>query len=90
MAFKSLKQDLKRYLEHHPKTRFLEPLMPDINGILRGLIRPNSDVLKGLKIGDIDPRGEKDYCYTISDKARAISGSVLEAILRVFPSNQDV
>ena len=36
MAFKSLKQDLKRYLEHHPKTRFLEPLMPDINGILRG------------------------------------------------------
>lgn len=61
-----------------------------INGILRGLIRPNSDVLKGLKIGDIDPRGEKDYCYTISDKARAISGSVLEAILRVFPSNQDV
>lgn len=55
-----------------------------IHGIIRGLIRPNSDVRRGLKIGDIDPRGEKDYCNTISDKARAISGSVLEAILRVF------
>ncbi len=60
-----------------------------ISGILRGLIRPNSNVRKGLKIGDIDPRGNKDYCYTISDKARAISGSVLEAILRVFPSSRD-
>jgi xanthine dehydrogenase accessory factor len=60
-----------------------------ISGILRGLIRPNSNVRKGLKIGDIDPRGEKAYCHTISDKARAISGSVLEAILRVFPVRQD-
>jgi len=56
-----------------------------INGVLRGLIRPGSDVHKGLKVGDIDPRGVKSYCYTISDKARAISGSVLEAILRVNP-----
>jgi xanthine dehydrogenase accessory factor len=37
-----------------------------------------------LKLGDIDPRGNVDYCHTISDKARAISGSVLETILRVF------
>jgi xanthine dehydrogenase accessory factor len=56
-----------------------------IDGVLRGLIRPESQVRKGLKIGDIDPRGAKDYCYTISDKSRAIGGSVLEAILRVFP-----
>lgn len=55
-----------------------------ISGILRGLIRPDSDVRQGLKIGDIDPRSERDYCFTISDKARAIGGSVLEAILRVF------
>ena len=55
-----------------------------INGTLRGLIRPDSDVRQGLKIGDIDPRSEKDYCFTISDKARAIGGSVLEAVLRVF------
>jgi xanthine dehydrogenase accessory factor len=40
-------------------------------------------VKKGLKIGDIDPRGIEDYCYTISDKARAVAGGVLEAILSI-------
>jgi len=55
-----------------------------INGVLRGLIRSSSHVRQGLKLGDIDPRGNVDYCHTISDKARAISGSVLEAILRVY------
>jgi xanthine dehydrogenase accessory factor len=55
-----------------------------IDGVLRGLIRTDSNVSRGLKLGDIDPRGEASYCYTISDKARAISGSVLEAILRIF------
>lgn len=55
-----------------------------IAGVLRGLIRPNSQVTQGLKIGDIDPRGEVSYCFTISDKARAIAGSVLEAILRSY------
>jgi xanthine dehydrogenase accessory factor len=55
-----------------------------IEGILRGLIRPKSQVFSGLKIGDIDPRGERSYCYTISDKARAIGGSVLEAVLRFY------
>ena len=53
-----------------------------INGIIRGLLRSGFPVVKHLKIGDIDPRGIKSYCYTISDKARAISGSVLEALLR--------
>ena len=55
-----------------------------IDGVLRGLIRPDTVVTRGLKVGDIDPRGRVDYCYTISDKARAVSGSVLEAVLRVF------
>ena len=55
-----------------------------IDGIVRGLIRSGSNVKKGLKLGDIDPRAEKSYCYTISDKARAVAGSVLEGILRVF------
>ena len=55
-----------------------------INGVLRGLIRSGTTVPAGLKLGDIDPRGEVDYCHTISDKARAIAGSVLEAILRVY------
>ncbi|MCP4352168.1 MAG: EF2563 family selenium-dependent molybdenum hydroxylase system protein [Desulfobacterales bacterium] len=53
-----------------------------VSGVIRGLIRPGSEVSEGLKLGDIDPRGNKDYCNTISDKARAIAGSVLEAVLR--------
>jgi len=53
-----------------------------INGVIRGLLRSGFPVVKHLKIGDIDPRGIRRYCYTISDKARTISGSVLEAILR--------
>lgn len=55
-----------------------------VRGVLRGLIRDGTRVSKGLKLGDVDPRGRKEYCYTISDKARAIAGSVLEAILRVY------
>lgn len=53
-----------------------------ISGILRGLIRDGYPVTKGFKIADIDPRtSEKDNCFTISDKARCIAGSVLEGIL---------
>jgi xanthine dehydrogenase accessory factor len=56
----------------------------NINGVLRGLIRFGFEVKKGLKIGDIDPRGEKEYCFTISEKARAIGGTVLESILSAY------
>jgi xanthine dehydrogenase accessory factor len=52
-----------------------------IDGILRGLIHPEVDVVKGMKIGDVDPRGNPELCSRISDKALAISGGVLEAIL---------
>jgi len=55
-----------------------------IDGILRGLIRPGSTVTRGLKIGDIDPRGDAGYCDTISEKARALGGAVLEAILAAY------
>ena len=57
----------------------------NVGGVVRGLLRSNSQVRLGLKIGDIDPRGEENYCHMISDKARAIAGSVLEAVLRKFP-----
>jgi xanthine dehydrogenase accessory factor len=60
------------------------PVKALIDGVLRGMIRPGIDVKTGLKIGDIDPRGEKAYCSTISDKALAISGGVLEGILRFY------
>ncbi len=51
-----------------------------ISGVLRGMIRDGLFVSEGLKIGDIDPRGIRDYAFTISDKARAIAGGVLEGI----------
>lgn len=62
------------------------PVRAGVDGIVRGLIRPGTQVTRGLKLGDIDPRGDADHCPTISDKARAVAGSVLEAILRKLPS----
>lgn len=58
-----------------------EQVVAEIEGVLRGLIRPEFRVSRGLKIGDIDPGGDADRCHTISDKARALGGAVLEAIL---------
>jgi len=57
------------------------PVLAQLNGVLRGLIHDGVQVEKGLKIGDIDPRGEAKHCFTISEKALAIGGGVLEAIL---------
>ncbi len=56
------------------------PVCAAIDGILRGLIR-EIPVKAGKKLGDIEPRGERSYCFTISDKARAIGGGVLEAVM---------
>jgi len=61
-----------------------EPVKAAIPGIVRGLLRDGTLVTKGLKAGDVDPRGNKEYCFTISDKGRTISGGVLEAILEHF------
>lgn len=58
------------------------PVFATIDGILRGLIR-EIDISENEKIGDIDPRGIKEHCYTITDKARAIGGGVLEALLHL-------
>lgn len=59
-----------------------QPVIAGIDGVLRGLIRPGTVVTRGLKVGDIDPRGRREYCDTISDKARAIAGAALEGVLR--------
>jgi len=60
------------------------PVIAEISGIVRGLLREGVEVRKGMKVGDIDPRGKRELCFTISDKARAIGGGVLEAILYRF------
>ncbi len=52
-----------------------------IDGVVRGLIRPGFEARAGLKVADVDPRGKREHCFTVSDKARAIAGGVLEAIL---------
>lgn len=58
------------------------PVLATIDGVLRGLIRAGYPVTAGLKIADIDPRPEQvAYCDTVSDKARAIGGGVVEALL---------
>jgi xanthine dehydrogenase accessory factor len=58
-----------------------QPIHASIPGVLRGLLHTGFLVREGQKVGDIDPRGIAEYCFTISDKARAIGGAVLEAIL---------
>ncbi|MDR3172101.1 MAG: EF2563 family selenium-dependent molybdenum hydroxylase system protein [Treponema sp.] len=58
------------------------PVRAEIDGILRGLLPSGIQVTRGMKAGDIDPRCEREHCFTVSDKALAIAGGVLEGILR--------
>lgn len=63
------------------KDREEVPVYATIPGILRGMIRDGYPVSEGFKIADIDPRKEQlKNCFTISDKARCIAGSVLEIV----------
>lgn len=59
-------------------------VVAQVDGVIRGLVRDGITVHKGMKIGDIDPRGQVQYCYSVSEKSRAIGGAVLEAILGYF------
>lgn len=58
-----------------------EPVYAPFRGLLRGLAHDGIDVRKGMKIGDVDPRIDPELCRLVSDKALAIAGGVLEAIL---------
>ena len=58
-----------------------EPLRAPFAGVLRGLLHDGVPVPAGKKIGDVDPRGVRRHCFTISDKALAVGGGVVEAIL---------
>jgi xanthine dehydrogenase accessory factor len=57
------------------------PVISPIAGVLRGLIRDGIGLSQGLKIGDVDPRDDRSACFLVSDKALAIGGGALEAIL---------
>lgn len=59
------------------------PVCASISGVLRGILPSGFQVKSGLKLADIDPRGEEQKnCFTISDKARCIAGAVLEVVVR--------
>lgn len=57
------------------------PMRAVIPGVLRGLLPNGTAVRMGMKSGDVDPRGNAAACFTVSDKARALGGAALEAIL---------
>ncbi len=67
------------------------PVYATIDGILRGMIRENYEVTKGLKIMDIDPRiSELNQCFLISDKAKKIANSVYETVKHWEKGQEDV
>ena len=57
------------------------PIMAPLAGTVRGLIAESVKLTNGLKIGDVDPRLDPATCYEISDKALAVGGGVVEAVL---------
>lgn len=78
--------------DHLEEGQFIAEIEPDdgsenfsvltpFTGILRGLIRPGTHVLKGMKIGDVDRRNDPAMCTLVSDKSLAVGGGVLEAVL---------
>ena len=58
-----------------------------IGGVIRGLLKPGLQVKAGTKLADIDPRGEEEYAFHISDKALAVGGGALEAVLHCLDIN---
>lgn len=65
------------------------PVISRIPGVVRGLLQDGVTVTAGMKAGDIDPRGERKHCFTVSDKARSIGGGVLEALLTLEGRNKE-
>jgi xanthine dehydrogenase accessory factor len=60
------------------------PVQCAIPGVVRGMLHSGIQIGAGVKVGDVDPRFETEYCDTISDKARAIGGGVVEAIFHSY------
>ena len=68
------KGDIVAYVDDAPVHALLD-------GIVRGMLHGGIAVGKDMKCGDIDPRAQKEHCFTISDKSRAIGGGALEAVM---------
>ena len=65
-----------------------QPMKCTISGVLRGVLDDGVPVKKGMKSGDVDPRCKPEYCTTISDKALAVGGGVVEAVLYLRAKKQ--
>lgn len=63
------------------------PVKAELDGVVRGMLKDGIQVKARTKMGDIDPRRETD-CYTISDKALAVGGGVLEAVCSYFKTQK--
>ncbi len=59
-------------------------------GVLRGLIHPDSEVRKGMKVGDVDRRNDPAMCALVSDKALAIGGGALEALMTFLKNEAEI
>lgn len=57
------------------------PVRAGMSGTVRGMLPEGCAVTAGMKAGDIDPRCQRRHCFTVSDKARAVGGGVLEGLL---------
>ncbi|MBQ3417975.1 MAG: EF2563 family selenium-dependent molybdenum hydroxylase system protein [Ruminococcus sp.] len=66
-----------------------KPMICTIGGVLRGLLADGTKTHEGMKAGDVDPRGKREYCDTVSDKALSVAGGVLEAILHLYTVKGD-
>lgn len=66
-----------------------QPMLCTIDGCLRGLLQQGVPVFQGMKCGDIDPRCKPEHCLCASDKALAVGGGVLEALLHFSHALED-
>ncbi len=62
------------------------PVVAGISGIVRGLLPGGYEVEAGAAVGEIDPSAERDYCYSLSDRALAVGSGALAAILELWPA----
>ncbi len=58
-----------------------QPVIAHFDGLVRGLLHDGVPVRKDVKVGDLDPRLDPRISQSVSDKALAVGGGVLEAIL---------
>jgi xanthine dehydrogenase accessory factor len=56
-------------------------ILSPFDGILRGMIHPRVEVTEGMKIGDVDARNDPNLIRFVSDKALAVAGGVMEAVM---------